>query len=354
MKKGWWVPLPKFAVPPGIGDALWSLTKVQSIIKQYPKDSKCIIVSQNTSLNRSQDFMMHFDFVDDAVYEPFLIHPRTILNPISVKLVSDAANELGINLSLLEDDLETAIAQTGEYIYLKSQPNFMDKYDWLLIANGHLERGYRLETWLPQFDTNFNIGVDNFVFTESELMSALNIHSNVIGSNPYVVFYLGPKVGNTKNGHNRNSLWTFEDWHNTALLMREHNSELKVVLVGATYDLEYTSDFLSCHQSDFYVNLVGKTTIGLTYAVIKRSRFILSYQSGIGIFSCYLGVPSACFWRPKGDSISSDFYLSFEEAMASAWAPEWSLGENGNYLPLIYKQCSPISIVDEVVNRQWI
>jgi hypothetical protein len=65
-----------------------------------------------------------------------------------------------------------------------------------------------------------------------------------------------------------------------------------------------------------------------------------------------LGTPTALWWRPEGDSISPDAYLSFKEAMASAWVPPATLAA-GKHLPLIYGRESPDDILSAIKERRW-
>lgn len=341
------------AVPPGIGDSLWSMVKIQSIMQIGGYDY-CKVAIKDTKLNRGKDFLLHFDFVDEVEYEVFPIHPPSAeFGAIFSTGLSKLFGESAVIDSGFKSELNY-VEETGEYIYIDSCQNFLNRYDWLLIANGHLERGNRLETWLLQFKTNFDIGVDNFVFTENEIENAERIHKYLLDNKPFVVFYLGPKWGNTINGHNRGSLWTLKNWYETVMLMNEHNKDLRFVLIGASYDADYAGEFYTTYGDKRFINLTGATEIGTTYALIKRSNFILSYQSGIGIFSVYLGVPTACFWRPYGNSLHPDFFISVREEMANAWAPPWALGIDGTYLPQVYTKCSPQSIVEEVISRKWI
>tara|TARA_Y100000034_G_scaffold137016_1_gene218513 strand:+ start:4425 stop:5444 length:1020 start_codon:yes stop_codon:yes gene_type:complete len=312
------------AVPPGIGDSLWSLTKISNIRKQ--KEIDCVeLVVQNTDLNRSHDFLKSFTFVDSVRYADFVIHP------------------LGIQYS-----------KEGPYIYIESQeywqpPERREIYDFLLISNGHLERGLRLEDWLPEFETDFSIG-KQWQFNPSYLLEAQNFKKE---KGQYAVLYLGPFNGNTKDGHNRGPIWSLRDWMILADSLHS-NYGLHIVLVGAPYDKSYSDGFMMrMGDRDYITDLVGQTEIGLTYSYILYSEMCMGYQSGIPIFSVYLGVPAVCWWRPYKDSISPTVYISFDETMASAWAPPWSL-ENKRYAPQIYGKSNPQSIIDTVEERGWI
>lgn len=302
---------------PGIGDIVWVLTKVPDM-KRKLKPDHIEIVIQATEFNRADDFLLHFDFIDSTRYEEF----RCVPDPIHLP------NQYGT-----DDD--------GQYIYCKSTGNFMgDPNSWLLIANGHLEHGNRLETWYPEFETEMNIA-KYFHFSSNEIEWAKTYHTEQI-NHPFIVFYMGPLKGNTTDGHNRNGLWSLKDWHEVGNSLP---SQYKVVIVGHQQDWHYANIFVeSLFNSDRqrYMNLCGKTTIGECFALIQRSQFILSYGSGIGIFSAYLGHPTAMFLGPKGYSRSSQFYQSFEEDLCHCWAPVQYI--NNTYFPLIYTKCSPETI----------
>lgn len=338
----------KVAVPPGIGDALWSMVKVQSIMNQG-NYSSCEVYLQETELPRGAEFINHFDFVSKAGYGKFSLQYKNDI----VNLNANTVLKGFMPQNTMLDIPITFVSKSGQYNYIDSHANYLG-YDWLLIANGHLERGNRIETWLPQLETNLDIGRDNFVFTEQEIDEATRIHEQFVGNTPFVVFYLGPKAGNTTSGYNRNSLWSMEDWHNTMLLMKEHNPNIKFVITGARYDVDYVLDFLCEYLDAAFINLAGLTEIGVTFALIKKSNLFVSYPCGLSIFSTYLGVPTVMFWRPYGDSLFADVFVSVREEMSTAWVSEYSLGHSGNYLPVFYTRCSSSTIVDSCINRGWI
>jgi len=307
----------RIAVPSGIGAALWSLTKVPAMRKKYGAE-KVHIAVQNSEIQRAAAFVEAFDFVDSVSFEDFPIHP------------------------------EDPFTKQGKYAYVPSQSDYFG-YDWLLIANEHLEMGRRLEEWLPEYETDFSIG-KRFCFNVRQLDYADAVHDQ---HGPYVVFYLGPEGGNTAAGHNRGGLWREDDWLELGQLCRR--AQLSVVVVGAEYDRGYSAPLVDRARREKceWVDLVGRTEIRETFAVIRRAKFVVSYQSGIGIFCPYLGVPAAVFWRPYGDSIHPSHFVSFQEAMASAWVPPDVL-ETRRFLPLIYGRCTPQSIVEHAVDHRWI
>ncbi|MCY2964133.1 MAG: FkbM family methyltransferase [Planctomycetota bacterium] len=308
-------PLLRVAVPAGIGDAVWALAKIPHMLRVYGADQVHIGLCGSPPY-RSLPFVERFDFVASAEYSRW---------------------------QCVEADPYTA---EGVYNWASSGVGWHYEYDWMLQANRHLETGQRLETWLPEYDTDWNIA-DRFRFLASELRYAREFEAK---HGPYCIFYLGPEAGNSGiAGHNRGELWTPAEWGRLASHCR--GLGLKIVVVGARYDRSYLERHVAPHLGE-YVDCVGSWGIGQSFAVIQRSRFVIAYQSGVGIFSVYLGVPAACFWRPHGDSIDPHGYVTFSEQMASAWAPPEALAA-GRYLPLIYTKCSPESIAEHIEHHRW-
>ena len=287
------------------------------------------IIIQSTEFNRSDDFLSHFDFIDSTRYEDFSIIPEPIYFPDVFGMPTPKPTD-----------------ENGHYIYIYSTGNFMgDPNSWLLIANGHLERGNRLETWLTGFETEIHIA-KHFHFRDNEIEYAKQFHKQTLNNKQFVTFYMGPLNGNTIAGHNRNSLWTIREWQVILENLLYINPELVFVIVGAKQDWQYANIFmgsLTSHHRNKCVNFCGNTTIGECFALIKRSQFLLSYQCGVGIFSAYLGHPCAVWYRPYGDSMSSDFMGTYVEAFSHCWAPMEYI--NKTYFPLLYKRESPEDIV---------
>lgn len=314
----------KFILPQGIGDSVWALHKIQSANRALgggPIHVGLNCAEEGGVESRALDFVRRFSFVESARMLPgFGIHPQNWLD-----------NE-------------------GRYIYIPSGPvRFMDEMYYALMPNGHLERGMRLESWLPEFEINWDI-MDSFCITDEEKLAGESLKEQL---GEYAVFYLGPASGNTIEGHNRGPMWTPDDW---VTLGRRIINELglKIVLVGAPYDLTYYIMHINLTHADQrdWICLIGETNVGQLYSVTMNSRFVISYQSGVGIVSSYLKVPTGIFWRPKGNSINPNYYISFEEQMASAWARPETITA-GKHLPLIYGRHGVDYIMDQIKLRGW-
>ena len=314
----------KFLLPTGIGDSCWALMKIQSVRDKLSPGNPIhvsLVGSEDSKDSRALDFVRRFSFVNSADMRPYSIHGG----------------------SLFRSD--------GTYNYVSDGWYEFDSERYcVLIPNAALERGERLESWLPQYPIDWNIFRKFYIATDEYSLADGLLHR---GS--YAVFYPGPLHGNTIDGHNRNAIWKPHDWVELGRRIHEQLG-LHIVVVGAPYDATYFDYLVGPELNgdlDHWTNLIGRTNLGQLYAVTSRAKFVVSYQAGVGIVSTYLGTPTAIFWRPHGDSISPHHYLTFDERMASAWVPPKIL-ESGSHLPLIYGRHSVNYIMEEIKLRGWV
>jgi len=315
------------AVPAGIGDSLWAVTKLnalRAVLDNEGHEGRPIeMVIAGGGPHRSADFLNAFQMIDSVRYDEYY----------------------KVNWGVVK--------AKREYGYINYKPSGFgyEGFDLTLIPNCSLECGIRLEDWFTELDTDFTIG-KQWVFERDAWDKA---KERMEGRRDYVVFYLGPELGNKRNGHNRDTLWSMQDWIDLANHFVD-TYDVDIVMVGAPYDRSYTTlfmrDIMDTPLRDRVINIVGQTSIQDLYACCVQSKCVISYQAGVGIFSVYLGVPTVLWWRPFGNSITPNGMISFHEDMASAWAPPWSL-ENGRYLPQIYTKSTPESIAATIKERSW-
>lgn len=318
-----------FLVPQGIGDAVWALLKIEDVNRKMdggPINVRIACFHDNEVEKRALEFMRQFEFVNSAeMYK------------------SPRINQSGPSLMPGEPS-----DKDGYYRYVpdgRAMIGLLPRIDYVLMPNHPLERGIRLENWLPQFETNWRI-MDSFRFKSEDVTLADSLIPE-----RFAVFFCGSLAGNTTDGHNRGPIWKPEDWVRLGEEMRSKYG-LDIVIVGADYDREYYEQKIIPLLTVPWTNLIGKLSIGATFAVTRKAKFVISYQSGIGIVSSYLGVPVAIFWRRKTDSVSSTRYISFDETMASAWAPPEMINM-GKHLPLVYARHDVAYITNEIETRKW-
>lgn len=321
----------KFLLPQGIGDSCWALTKIQSVRDTLapgePIDVYLTCSDRTPLQDRALDFIRRFDFIHSA--------------------------EMRLNYGLLNmvSDDRPPFTPGGYWNYISDgMYDFKGERYCVLIPNAPLERGIRLEQWLPQYSIDWNI-FSHFRITPQERAYGDMVRSKI---GPYAVFYPGPIDGNTREGHNRGMLWKPTEW--VSLGERVHQDlGLSIVAVGAQYDYDYYRHMLAPRlngASSHWIDLIGRTSLGELWSVTSNAKFVISYQAGVGIISTYLGTPTAMWWRRRGDSISSAGFLSFEEEMSAAWVPPTTL-ESGKYLPMIYGRETVTDIMGEIESRGW-
>lgn len=321
-----------FLLAQGIGDSVWGLFKSQSIAKKYNANVCVKIACWRKGIidTRALDFIRRFDFIKKA---EMYVMPKVKGSLGPVIKPGNITNENGI------------------YRYINNGfTKKLKNIDFVLISNGFLEKGISLDNWLPEYKTNWDMVKNHYKFTNKEIEISKQFEDEI---GPYVIFYFGPLNGNTIAGANRNQLWKPEEWQKLGEMIYE-KYKFKIVVVGAEYDLAYFNQYFQKYteNKNYWINKIGKYKINQTFAICKNSRFIISYPSGIGIFSHYLNVPCCIFNRPKGDSWHPYLYISFEESMADAWAYPNS-SKNKKFLSAIYTKDTVESIFNFIVDNKW-
>lgn len=359
-------------VPPGIGDSLWAMVKVQDIMKQDGADD-LIVCMQETKPARGLEFIQRLDFVAEPMYKSFGIHQQ---------------GEFFIS--------------GGRYNYAGGDGGAMRKYmgmDWLLIPNRPLERGEPLDSWLPEYRPNWDVMKDHFRFLPTDNLIAEKVASKL--KNGWVTFFLGGISPNgmmdedgkyhTTSGKNRarryskrewdsfgykeelwrpeldvRPIWLIDYWVDLARMIVEEQG-LGVVVVGAPWvdDESYAGLFMKHWEQSggdpaAVLNIVGETGIAECLRVTMGGRCLVSFQSGIGVASEYLGVNTAIFWRADGDSEEAPpdgnegnigrQFVSLSEDMRNAWSPTWAAN---SHIGLVYGRETPREIYDQMISRNW-
>ena len=191
-------------MPSGIGDIVWVLTKIPALLTAECADQVDVDICRS-SHPRSAEFVRAFDFVRNVSYCEF---------------------------ECVESQPQTM--PDGCYNYAPSQPRWHNCYDWLLQANGHLERGDRLETWMPHLAIDCRIA-ERFRFTPQNESAAEEFVRELGG--PFAIFFAASEPANTTEGHNRGPLWSPADWARLCKLFLDGG--VRPVFVGADWDRSY-------------------------------------------------------------------------------------------------------------------
>lgn len=313
----------KYVVPTGIGDSVWALHKILDVNKRVhggePIDVLLCGDPGNEIDHRSLSFLRRFDFIRSVEVADIPI-------------------------------LQSKASPTDAYGRYKYVSDGMHGPYHFLTPNHALERGTRLENWLPDYACDWDI-IKRFSLEGTEKGKAAG---EALGK--FVAFYLGPERGNVGGdgeGHNRGFLWEPKHWNALGKWFTQQGC--RVAVVGAPYDRSYWERYVRegvGQENMEWVDLIGAfADIGDTFSFLLQAKCFISYQCGLGIVSHYLGQKVAMWWRPDGDSAHPKRKVCFDERMAHCWTNP-ALQEN--YLPLIYKRESVADVIRAIDERGWI
>lgn len=310
----------RYVVPTGIGDSVWALTKIQDINEKTNEGRPInLIVSGNpTNIidHRALSFLKRFKFLNGVTLQ-------------DISVIRDHSNPSD---------------EKGRYRY---EPDGIQGNFHFLCPNAALEKGIALKDWLPDYKLDWSI-FDHFDWSGTEQGT-----SNGKAMGNFVAFYLGPKTGNTTEGHNRNGLWRPKDWIDLGRVLISRGMEIAVV--GAPYDRSYWEENVkplmekSGQKWHDYIGVYDD--VGVTFAFLKEAKFMVSYQAGLAMVLHYLGCKSVIWWRPECDSIHPGRYITFSEEMRYAWN---NPALRNNYIGLVYGRENVGDIVGILEKRGWI
>lgn len=294
----------------GIGDCHWALTKVRALRQLHP--DRPVHAYVNSSPNHATwGYLACVPFVDRAEY--------------SNDAPYDVWNDLeGTHRDPRWSTLDGCQGWRG--------------FDYVLVPNGHLERGEPLATWLPELETEYSY---KLLYESRELERV----ARLCGQRP-VLLYLsgtGPNVGF------HNYTWTPNDWRRVITLLNER-LDVPVVIVGANTrdDLEYKAEVLNGYNF-WYVDLVGKTSIPEYCALIENASVWAGLNSGGGIVSAMRGTPTVMLWSNSDYPIACvDTRVQLHPNMQRSWlAPD----QQGTYRTLSFgsPELTPERFVEDIL-----
>jgi ADP-heptose:LPS heptosyltransferase len=323
-------PVIRAGIMSGIGDAVWSLVLAKAMMKKYGVKEIDLIVhdSADHRRKRSNALLERFSFVRNVEGARFDVHAAPPMNE-----------------------------RTGHINYVASGPAPLQRnepFDYRLIFNTYLEHGKSYQEICEKYELDTaDICYDFWseYREEAEDLGGMERLRAQIG-NEFIVVHFGAKSDNTEVGLNRGGIWSKKDWIELCDgLYKKYN--LKLVIVGAAYDLEYAREVLSETRADYFVNAIGQLDIVETIALMKRARFIVSFPSGIGIIGPYMGVKTLIFWRPQHLPYHPLHENSgFHEGFATSWVPP-SVHKLKGYLDAWYSIDTPKTILQEIASRKW-
>lgn len=204
--------------------------------------------------------------------------------------------------------------------------NFVDiqEKDFSLAANYHLEQGNRIENFLPDLKTSFQISwdTDNSGFSITDLPPAPG----------YIGVYCSKYESNKAWGQ-----WTERQWLDLIQKIHAEKSDTVFCIIGALFDIDLSGKLIALLRAN---NIPFHDTIGkpLAYVVelLKRLDYFIGFPSGLSILNETLGKKTFMFYPPH------------LEKMIDTWAePDRILLDQ--YIGTLF--CSPMEAFNIIANR---
>lgn len=238
-------------------------------------------------------------------------------------------------------DLLPQIVESSEYVpglnYTKmAKENIQNrKHRWMdinekmfsLTANSHVEAGKRIEGFLYDLPTSYQI---EYATTQSDAAAAERILYDK--SKRYIGIYTSA-YSNARNVGG----WVMLDWFKLIRLLHTKNRDIVFVIVGAPYDVGITEELIiEMRRAGIrFVNTTGRH-LPVVIELLKRFSYFIGFPSGLSILNETLGKDGTMFYQDKVKGI------------INTWA-EKSRIEKGNIKECLF--CDPAAIYDWIVNE---
>lgn len=223
----------RVAVPPGVGDVYWALTKLKALKAKVGAERVELCV-QRAGPGRSTLWADMVDFVDTASFHPF---------------------QPGL------------AAQTG---YLAPGPGV----DCVLWPNAIVDKGRPLAEWLPDLP----LDIDFPILTEPQGPPRVLVYASSEGINRAWVPNLGV------------AYWL-------ALIEHLRLAVGPVTLIGAQWDESFSRKLREKARRPLpYEDMTGKTTLPQVADMLKHARLVVGVISGMTILANHFRTPTVAFY----------------------------------------------------------
>lgn len=264
-------------MPCGLGDCHWVLQRMRAFRKWLEDQHgpvRLVAHIAHDEHHRSTQFVELTDFFDETVEDK--------------DGMRGVADHLNPKFSTIAGSLGRDSRSGGAHL------------DYAFQANGHLERGLRIEAWLPE--------LGELDYTYQVHLPAGALAMGGFSEEPRILLYpsgLGP------NNYFK-SYWTRDQWQAVVNLLNFHG--LRPTFVGAN-----THDDMTYWQrlqlTGNFEDLVGKTNLHQYLALILNCRVWMGLNSGGGIIAGSQGRPTIMLWSDV------TYGGRLHPNMATSWLP---------------------------------
>lgn len=243
-------------VQPGIGDAIWVLQKL---------------------LNQPEKF--HFKIPDGS--------------PQRGKALFDLLPQIAVSAEYAPGLTYKKIARENAQATKKKWSQIKEK-EFFLSANEHLEARRRIEDFLPDLPTTYQL---DYVTTNKDAETAGKLLYD--DSKRYVGIYTSA-YSNARNAGG----WELDQWLKLIKLMHAKNRDICFVLIGASYDVGITETLETELRRLFipFENTTGQP-LGVVVEMLKRLLYFIGFPSGLSIINETLAKDGVMFYMKKDSGI---------------------------------------------------
>lgn len=314
----------------GIGDSLWALVVLPALMQKHNLQYVDLVVHKERKdirNGRSLSYLKRFPYFSKITSEYFNIRKFPEIDSKGYPTYIDTGSSSAL-------------------------------FDYSLIVNTYLEHGKNfneIASILNLNESNLNF----FPFKDykwelndfNEVFKILNVSEK-----GYCIFYTCSLNDNTISGLNKGGLWKVKDWIDLGKMIY-NESGMKIVLVGAVYDLDYIKNIQQESPDIFhqiFINNCGTLELTETLGLLKYAQCVIGLPSGIPISSVYLRTKTAMFWRPKELSMNDAYEnYGFHPDFATDWVPQDML-TNGDYIYFWYGKDNASSVFDKILSNGWL
>jgi|SRR5882724_5686866 len=150
-----------------------------------------------------------------------------------------------------------------------------------LNCNTWLERGQRIDKFLPDLETSYRIDWDTEKYREqAEIIYPSD--RKFIGI--YTSSYGGAKAW---------KLWQEQEWFKLIASLYHEDKGYEFVLIGAEWDLDLSTALAKVLQENKipFINTVAMEELGAVVEIMKRLHYFFAFPSGLGILAPTVGCP---------------------------------------------------------------
>lgn len=177
---------------------------------------------------------------------------------------------------------------------------YRDHADFYIAPNYHLETGKRLEDFLPDLATSFDMRphcrTDNF----KPLAKLLLPNSNM----KYIGIYMSGYSSSRHWG-----FWQADKWVKLCdMIHQTDKTKFTFVLIGAPYDLDLGTEVARelMNRNIPFVNTIGQT-LPVVVEMMKLLFYGFYFPSGIGVLAASMYSPHTMFFPPHLNSMMDTF-----------------------------------------------